>query len=527
MKNNMICGKKLRLAFWQSAMGIAFLAALFLPNYTPFSEEGDNFFTVYLNGINVGTVADTDSVDELMRQARSEIAGSRNDLVFIDTQLDIEGRSILWGTISPKEQVRENIRSVMQDSIKETLKRSYTVKINEYTVNLGSSSDVLALLQASLRQYDDSGNYVVNLVLDPYRELNVLTTQIRTREEQIQEQEANADFGMMSGEAGYFQEAFRFYEPQVETSFEDYDYGLKDLQYGDTVEVVESYLLPEDITDLEAAINAVTKDQEKEQVYEIQAGDTLGGIAYANNLSIEDLVAMNPEIENENSIIREGQEMVVTVPEPELSVERTELEYYEESYDAPVQYVDNDDWYTTKQVTLQDPSAGFHKVAVEVNYRNQKEIGRDIIKEEVVMEAVPKIVERGTKIPPTYIKPIYGGRLSSGFGGRKAPTKGASTYHKGIDWATPIGTQVMASCAGTVTRAGWASGYGYLVCISHPDGRETRYGHLSKVLVSPGQTVQQGQKIALSGNTGRSTGPHLHFEMRINGTAVNALNYLE
>lgn len=161
-----------------------------------------------------------------------------------------------------------------------------------------------------------------------------------------------------------------------------------------------------------------------------------------------------------------------------------------------------------------------------IEYKNGQEIGREILKEEVYAEAVPKIVERGTKIPPTYIKPIAGGRRSSGFGARSAPTKGASTNHKGIDWAVPIGTTVVASNAGTVTHAGWASGYGYAVYISHGDGRQTRYGHLSKVLVKPGQTVSQGERIALSGNTGRSTGPHLHFEIRINGTAVNPLNYL-
>ena len=84
----------------------------------------------------------------------------------------------------------------------------------------------------------------------------------------------------------------------------------------------------------------------------------------------------------------------------------------------------------------------------------------------------------------------------------------------------------MASNTGTVVTAGWVSGYGYAVYINHADGRQTRYGHLSKVLVKVGQTVTQGQKIALSGNTGRSTGPHLHFEIRIGGSAVNPLNYL-
>ena len=135
-------------------------------------------------------------------------------------------------------------------------------------------------------------------------------------------------------------------------------------------------------------------------------------------------------------------------------------------------------------------------------------------------------MKRGTKIPPTYVKPISGGRLSSPFGKRSAPKKGASTYHKGVDWAIPTGTAVYASCGGTVKKAGWGSGYGYVVYITHSDGRETRYAHLSKVLVKAGQSVKQNQKIALSGNTGVSTGPHLHFEILINGKQVNPLKYL-
>ena len=143
------------------------------------------------------------------------------------------------------------------------------------------------------------------------------------------------------------------------------------------------------------------------------------------------------------------------------------------------------------------------------------------------MEAVPKIVERGTKTPPTYIKPLSGGRITSRFGRRTSPTRGASSNHKGVDWGVPVGSSIYAASGGTVTRAGWYGGYGYVVFIRHPGGTETRYAHLSRVLVSSGQSVKQGQRIALSGNTGVSTGPHLHFEILINGVAVNPLNYLE
>ena len=174
----------------------------------------------------------------------------------------------------------------------------------------------------------------------------------------------------------------------------------------------------------------------------------------------------------------------------------------------------------------QQPSAGFRRAITLSTYLNDQETDREVIKEEVLLEPVAKIVERGTKIPPSYIKPISGGRQSSGFGRRKQPTKGASTYHKGVDWAVPKGTAVYASCGGTVAKAGWGSGYGYVIYINHPDGRQTRYGHLSKVLVKAGQTVKQGEKIALSGNTGITSGPHLHFEILIGGKQVNPLKYL-
>ena len=98
--------------------------------------------------------------------------------------------------------------------------------------------------------------------------------------------------------------------------------------------------------------------------------------------------------------------------------------------------------------------------------------------------------------------------------------------HKGVDWACSVGTAVKASCGGTVVSAGWSNGYGYCITIRHPDGKQTRYAHLSKILVSSGKSVKQGDKIALSGNTGRSTGPHIHFEILVNGSQVNPLKYL-
>ena len=98
--------------------------------------------------------------------------------------------------------------------------------------------------------------------------------------------------------------------------------------------------------------------------------------------------------------------------------------------------------------------------------------------------------------------------------------------HRGLDIATSTGTPIKAAAGGTVTVAGWNNSYGYMVKVSHGNGVETVYAHCSKLLVSRGQSVSQGQIIAKIGSTGNSSGPHLHFEVRINGTLYNPQNYI-
>ncbi len=518
-------GRKLKWAYIRGMFLGIIASAFFLPSYMKLESTGNNIFYVTLNGEAVGSSA-TENVEGYVREARRRIARESDAPVLLKAQTAVRGEEVYFGRVDSEEEIVSNMAAVMEKNERETLTRSYTVKINDFTVNLGSSEEVLGLLDAVLDQYDKSDAYSARLVLDPSRELNVLTTQVVSRAEASEREAQDQDFHRTAGMDAVLEQALLDAAPDYEKDFSDYELGLVSLAYGDMVEVVEAYLPEEELTPLSEAIEMVTKKEEKNKIYEVVSGDTLSEIAQENGLTMERLIEINPTIEDESATIRVGDEIIVTSPEPELSVIRQEQQYYEEDYDADVVYVDNDDWYTNDLVVRQQPSAGHRKVVAVVTYRNDTETERDIQKEEVLIEPVPKIVERGTKIPPTYIKPISGGRLSSGFGGRKAPMKGASTNHKGIDWATPIGTAVMASCGGTVTKAGWGSGYGYVVYIDHGDGRQTRYGHLSKVLVKAGEKVSQGQKIALSGNTGRSTGPHVHFEILIGGVQVNPLKYL-
>lgn len=520
--------KRLTVTFLKVAILAAFISIFFFPSFTLFKSTGENLFDVIMNGEHVGTVTDVSKIDEYILNARKEIASKDSELVFIDIQTEVAGREAIWGRVDKEEDIEERILSVMNRNIKETTHRSYTVKINEYMVNLSSQDEVKQLLQAAVNKYDKEGKYKVELSYDSNREFSVLTTQIIDMK-QVEEAEAleSANIYADAGVQLMFNEMFDSVEPAVEKGFEDYELGLIGMNFSEEIEVVESYLPEEELTSIQEAIDYVTKDQEKNTVYEVVSGDTLSEIAIKTNIPMDQIVAMNSNLlSSENSTLHIGDELVITVPEPELSVEWQEEVYLEEEYEADIIYVDRDDWFTNQTQTIQEPSAGFRKIVAIISYSNDKEVGREIVKEEVVMEAVPKIVERGTKIPPTYIKPISGGRLSSGFGNRKKPNAKASSYHKGVDWATPTGTKVVASSGGTVAKAGWLGTYGYVIYINHPDGRQTRYAHLSKILVSVGQTVKQGQQIALSGNTGNSTGPHLHFEILINGKQVNPLKYL-
>ncbi|MFL6845189.1 MAG: M23 family metallopeptidase [Allosphingosinicella sp.] len=137
-------------------------------------------------------------------------------------------------------------------------------------------------------------------------------------------------------------------------------------------------------------------------------------------------------------------------------------------------------------------------------------------------------LEQGTVAIPS-AEPVHAAiNFTSGFGVRTDPFRGRAAMHPGIDLAGPIGTPIYATADGIVDRSEWNNGgYGNLVELDHGHGIQTRYGHLSKSLVTAGQHVKRGEMIALMGSTGRSTGSHLHYEVRIDGKAVNPVPFLQ
>ena len=175
------------------------------------------------------------------------------------------------------------------------------------------------------------------------------------------------------------------------------------------------------------------------------------------------------------------------------------------------------------QIVLDESEALQNELMNELAQK-QKELQAAQYKEELV-----KMALRGQNPPSnaTWIEPVSGYTITSAFGYRKAPTAGASTNHQGIDMACPTGTPIYATRSGTVTKASYqAGGAGYYVSINHGDGFGSIYMHMTRYVVSTGQSVSQGQLIGYVGSTGISTGPHLHFGISYGGTYVNPMAYL-
>jgi murein DD-endopeptidase MepM/ murein hydrolase activator NlpD len=123
-------------------------------------------------------------------------------------------------------------------------------------------------------------------------------------------------------------------------------------------------------------------------------------------------------------------------------------------------------------------------------------------------------------------RPVFAGYISSYFGERMDPFNGEEAFHKGLDFASHAGSDVLAVAQGVVTWAGPREGYGVLVEVNHGNGYVTRYAHNSRVAVAPGDTVQRGQAIAVVGSTGRSTGPHVHFEVLKDGRQIDPMAFI-
>lgn len=281
------------------------------------------------------------------------------------------------------------------------------------------------------------------------------------------------------------------------------------------------------ISDFKTLFNS---EIEGEKYYTVEAGDAPLSIASEFGLTYSELCNMNPGIDSGD--IHVGDQVLVSRSVSLLNVTSTRREVYTEDIPFTTNYSYNNNYYKTYSKVTKAGVPGTQEVTALVTYENGVVVGRQILQTNVLTEPVPREVTVGTK------NVIYSvGNISGTSHGFMWPCKGGYVTcpfhgyagHTGMDigGCGGVGAPIYASAAGKVVTVKYNSrGYGYHIIINHGGGIQTLYAHCSKIYVVPGQYVNQGDLIAAMGRTGNVTGPHLHFEIRINGQYVNPALYV-
>ncbi|NLK87814.1 MAG: peptidoglycan DD-metalloendopeptidase family protein [Clostridiaceae bacterium] len=277
------------------------------------------------------------------------------------------------------------------------------------------------------------------------------------------------------------------------------------------------------LSDPDEVYSSITKENEAIRKYVVQKGDTVSEIAEKLGVRQKDIEKANPDLNIDRISI--GQELSLSVPRYLINIKQSIVKEYEDSVPYDVSYEESDELYKGNTEVKVEGVEGKKTVKAELISINGIPEETRVLSEVVTVEPKAAIVLKGTKPRPRTL--AYGvfnwpsrGSITSRFGARWGE------QHSGIDIAAPKGSPNKAADGGVVKFAGWSGNYGKLVIIDHENGYTTYYGHNNTIKVKVGQRVARGDVIGTVGETGRATGPHLHFEVRKNGVPVNPLKYI-
>ena len=297
----------------------------------------------------------------------------------------------------------------------------------------------------------------------------------------------------------------------------------KNVSILENVEFKTGFFAPEDVKNDEDLKNYFFNETAKEFKYITSENETIASIAEKFNVSEETIREKN---DIAGDTVAPYDTLIIVFKESVLHFEFSKTIQEETEIPFATEEKANDSQYKSWSKVVREGVNGKESFTYEVKYdRNGKELSKTELEHIIISEPVSKIVEKGTKEEPEgFLWPVpYTHNITSPYGPRWG------TIHKGIDIAAAgvLGTDIVAAESGVVEKASHGStGYGNHVVIKHANGMSTLYGHAKELNVSAGQKVTKGQVIGKVGSTGDSTGPHLHFEIRINGTQVDPQKYL-
>lgn len=287
---------------------------------------------------------------------------------------------------------------------------------------------------------------------------------------------------------------------------------------------------PDKVVSLDQALEKLKQGNVQKQEYVIQPNDSWWLIARKNDLKTVEVLAANPGT-TLDTVIKPGQKIAIEKVSPYLTVVSEGTQIAKEVIPFDVVTKTDSSLASGQSKVTQSGNDGEKEVKYSYVKKNDKVITKTVLDEKVLKDAVTQVVAKG----PKTIQVASVSRGSGQSSGLSLPLRArinsyygyrGGEFHTGIDYAGSTGDPYVAAGAGTVVSAGWNGNYGYSILIDHGNGVQTRYAHSSKLLVSAGQSVSKGQTIGLVGSTGRATGPHLHFEVIVNGDTVNPNNYL-
>ncbi len=298
--------------------------------------------------------------------------------------------------------------------------------------------------------------------------------------------------------------------------------AVEQLKFQETIAWRPKLVKQENVRTVDEAVNMLKHGTDKLVTHVVKSGDTGWDIARSYNVTPEQLASANPTANIDT--LQVGQVLNVTFRESYVHTQSVSKRVVKEAIPFTEEIVKDPSLWPW-QYEVQTPGIpGVRQLTIR-EYRENGRIVKTEVLENVVMER-PKVqvAKQGTKQTPalgtgSLVYPVVGVTTSL-FGPRWG------SYHQGIDIGAQTGTPILAADSGTVVFRGWEGNYGYLIRIDHGGGRmETLYGHLSAFNVKLGDQVTKGDVIGYVGNTGYSTGPHLHYEVHVNGSPVNPLDY--
>jgi len=306
---------------------------------------------------------------------------------------------------------------------------------------------------------------------------------------------------------------------------------MKDLQteaYAISIDGKQAVIL-ESEEDARALIARLKSDYAGEK-----AGVEYSSVTFAENITIDPVNVLLGDVWNPSDAIKYLETGTVSnapgedyVPKALFTINSVETATYDVDVEYGIDYIDNSSMYENETKLISDGIKGTDRIVATIERVNGVETSKEILSTTRVSNPINATYYQGTKPIPekkgtgTWIWPLKVEATKTAYFLERYGVVGVSEIHQGVDYSCNTGTKIYAADGGEVVFAGYKSGYGYVVEIDHGGLYESVYGHCSKLLVKEGDTVYQGQNIALVGSTGISTGPHLHFEVRYKGVAID------